>query len=322
MKHIVPLVTVVIPTRNKPSIVLRAIRSALRQTLEAIEVIVVVDGPDEATAQAVGGVADSRLFIRFLSRNVGPAEARNAGVEEARGQWVAFLDHDDEWLPNKLDIQLRTAQESTFQHPIVSCRLIKRSETSDDVLPWRLPGSDEPMCEYLFRRTRLFGGEGLVPSSTIFTTRELLLKVPFRAASRRHDDIDWLLRAAVLDDTKVQFVTEPEPLAIWHREEKLRTISSIKDWGFSFSWIQQNCNLVTSRAYASFLLTWVSANAIEQGDRSAFWPLLKEACRRGAPSAVDFCVFTGIWLIPQRLRQWLSHCFSVPRSRRTRELYH
>ena len=113
----------------------------------------------------------------------------------------------------------------------------------------------------------------------------------------------------------VQFVTTPEPLAIWHREEKLQAISSSKNWQFSFSWIQQNRHLVTSRAYASFLLTWVSANAIEQGARSAFWPLLKEAFRHGTPSILDGIVFVSIWLVPQGLRRWLASCLPTARLR-------
>lgn len=101
-------------------------------------------------------------------------------------------------------------------------------------------------------------------TSTVFTAKGLLQKVPFRAESRTHDDIDWLLRASMCDDTAVQFVTTPEPLAIRHKEEHLQTIS--------------------------ILLTWVSANAIEQGNRSAFWLLFKEACRNGTPaSLMELC---------------------------------
>ena len=241
-----------------------------------------------------------------VSRNLGSAAARNQGVEAARGRWIAFLDDDDEWMPGKLQVQLQAAQQSVAEHAIVSCRLIKRSETTDVVVPRRLPTPGEPMSDYLFHRTRLFGGEGLVQTSTIFTAKELLQKVPFRAESRRHDDIDWLLRAAVRADTAVLFAAAHEPLAIWHRERELQTISSRKDWRFSFSWIQQNRHLVTSRAYVSFLLTWVSANAIEQGDRSAFWPLLKESYRQGRPSVLDGMVFLGIWLIPPGFRRWIA----------------
>jgi hypothetical protein len=152
-----------------------------------------------------------------------------------------------------------------------------------------------------------------VQTSTIFTAKELLQKVPFRAESRRHEDIDWLLRATICDETVVEFVVTPEPLAIWHREEHHQTISSQKNWRFSLSWIQQSRQLVTPRAYASFLLTWVSANAIEQGDRSAFWPLVKEAYRNGIPSILDGIVFIGIWFIPQGLQRWLANRLSSVR---------
>lgn len=306
-----PLISVVIPTINRPDLVCRAVRSALLQTFEAIEVIVIVDGPDQATVEALHTLDDSRIRVKMLPCNRGLAEARNEGVEAARGRWIAFLDDDDEWLPGKLDIQLHTAKQSAFQDPIISCRLIKRGEATDVLLPRRLPWPDEPMSEYLFRRTRLIGGEGLVQASTIFTTRELLKKVRFRSTSGRHEDLDWILRASMTDGVSTHFVSTLEPLVVWHKEEQRRTMSDIKDWRFSFSWIQENRDLATSRAYASFLLTWVSANAIAQGDRSAFSTLVKEAYQNGTPSILDGIVFVGIWLIPQGFRRWLVRCLST-----------
>jgi len=301
-----PLVSVVIPTINRPQLVLRAVRSALAQTVQPVEVIVVIDGPDEKTTETLAALHESRLLVKPLSRSEGAAVARNAGVETARSPWIAFLDDDDEWLPLKLDIQLRAAQQSTFKDPIISCRFIKRSNTEDVVLPRRLPVSGEPMSEYLFRRTRLCGGEGLVQTSTIMTTRNVLQEVPFRAEAQRHDDLDWLLRVTACGERVVEFALSPEPLVIWHRPEHLDSISSRKDWRFSLSWAQQNRPLMTPRAYASFLLTWVSANAVAQGDRSALWPLLKNAFRSGAPGVLDASVFAGVWLMPQRLRRWVA----------------
>jgi cytochrome P450/glycosyltransferase involved in cell wall biosynthesis len=305
-----PLVSVVIPTVNRPRLVVRAVRSALAQTFKPIEVIVVIDGPDEPTKEALAALNEPRLIVKPLPRNLGVAEARNAGVDAARGRWIAFLDDDDEWLPDKLNIQLRTARHSMFQDPIVACHLIKRSETIDVVLPRRWPAPDEPMSEYLFRRTRWFGVEGVVLSSAILTTKNLLQQVRFRAELRRHEDLDWLLRASRLSGAKLQFVATAEPLVIWNKEEQRETLSTSKDWRFSLSWIQHNRHLVTPRAYASFLLTWLSANAVQERDRSAFRPLLKEAFRQGAPSALDICVFFGIWLMPRRPRQCLSEIFT------------
>jgi glycosyltransferase involved in cell wall biosynthesis len=305
MEGVEPLISVVIPTRNRPDLVVRAVRSDLNQTFTAIEVIVVLDGPDGLTMDVLNPIADDRLRVKLLPCSQGGAAARNAGVDEARGRWIAFLD-DDEWLPSKLDIQLRTAQQSTFQDPIISCRLIKRSEASDVVLPRRLPTPGEPMSDYLFRRTRLFGGEGLVQTSTILTTKVLIKQAPFRSGLKRHQDLEWLLQASLRNGAKVQFVASAEPLVIWYMEQNRETVSTSKDWRFSLSWIQQNRQLVTPRAYASFLLTWNSANAVQQGDRSAFWPLLNDAFRHGSPSALDMCVFMGIWLMPGRARERIS----------------
>jgi GT2 family glycosyltransferase len=102
-----PLVSVVIPTYNRGVRVLRAVGSALGQTYPAIEVVVVDDGSTDGTgallAERFGG--DDR--VRCLPRpNGGPAAARNTGLAAARGDFVAFLDSDDEWLPWKLEFQL------------------------------------------------------------------------------------------------------------------------------------------------------------------------------------------------------------------------
>lgn len=139
-----PLLSVVIPTYNRPQLVVRAVRSALRQTLDEIEVIVVMDGPDEATWQVLSEIEDPRLKVQPLSQHVGAAEARNIGVTEARSRWIAFLDDDDEWLPQKLEIQLKTALQSYHDYPMITCRFIARTEIEDFVWPWRVLGPIRP----------------------------------------------------------------------------------------------------------------------------------------------------------------------------------
>jgi len=303
MKGLDPLVSVVIPTRHRSDLVVRAVESALNQTLQAIEVIVVVDGPDEETVEALGAIQDPRLRINALPSNLGPAEARNAGVRQSRCQWVAFLDHDDEWLPEKLEAQLQLARTSTHTYPIIGCRLLVRYENGDLVWPKRFPKPNEPMSDYLFCRTQLFGGEGNLQTSTIFTAKALLQIVPFRRESGNHDDIDWVLRASTRRNVGVQFVPEVAPLAIWHRDDPRSTISSKTNWRFSLEWVNGNRDLFTKRAYASFLLTWVSANAVREGERMASLLLFGQAYRYGEPSILDVALFWGIWLMPQNLRE-------------------
>ena len=177
MRNGEPIVSVVIPTLNRPRLVVRAVRSALVQTLDAIEVIIVVDGPDEATVQVLRHIDDARVRVKPLPLHVGLGEARNAGVGEARSRWVAFLDDDDEWFPQKLEAQLQTAQQSAYRRPIVSCRLVVRTEIGDVVWPRRFPRPNESMSEYLFCRTSVFFGEGIIGANTIFAMKELLQTV-------------------------------------------------------------------------------------------------------------------------------------------------
>jgi hypothetical protein len=158
------------------------------------------------------------------------------------------------------------------------------------------------MSEYLFCRKSLFAGEGIISTSTIFTTKELLERVPFRVKLQRHEDLDWLLQATTLDGVGVQFVPCSEPLAIWHCEVNRSRMSNRTDWRYSLAWIDENKHLVTPRAYASFLMTWLSANAVREGERRAFLLLLREAYQFGKPTVLDMLLFLGIWLIPRRVR--------------------
>lgn len=96
-------VSVVIPTHNRPDMVVRAVRSALKQSVKNVEVIVVDDASTDDTRGALNQVTDDRLRYERLDDNVGQGAARNRGLELARGDWVAFLDDDDEWLPRHLE---------------------------------------------------------------------------------------------------------------------------------------------------------------------------------------------------------------------------
>jgi GT2 family glycosyltransferase len=99
-----PAVSVVIPTFNRARTVVRAVESVLAQTVPVLEVIVVDDGSDDDTAGICSAMPAPVRYVR--QRNAGPAAARNRGMRETRGEYVAFLDSDDVWHPQKLDAQL------------------------------------------------------------------------------------------------------------------------------------------------------------------------------------------------------------------------
>jgi glycosyltransferase involved in cell wall biosynthesis len=100
-----PHVSVVVPAYNAARTVVQSVESALAQTFSDLEVLVVDDGSSDATAATVDGIKDPRVML-IRRKNGGVAAARNTGVDHARGDWVAFLDSDDIWLPEKLERQL------------------------------------------------------------------------------------------------------------------------------------------------------------------------------------------------------------------------
>ena len=101
-----PMVSVVIPTYNRAGLVQRALASALAQNHRNLEVLVVDDASTDETQSVIAGYDDSRVRYLRQETNRGVAAARNRAMREARGDYIAFLDSDDEWLPEKLTHQV------------------------------------------------------------------------------------------------------------------------------------------------------------------------------------------------------------------------
>lgn len=304
-----PIVSVVIPTKNRLQLVRRAIASAAIQTLEEIEIIVVIDGLDTSTNRELEKINEPRLKIVQLPNSQGGAGARNAGVAAARGEWIAFLDDDDEWAPQKLELQLAAAEKSQYRYPIVSCFLKARTPKGEFIYPRRFPRVDEPLSEYLLARNSLSFGEGLIQTSTIFTKKELLETVPFQEGLQKHQDWDWLLKVDTLADVSIEFVRET--LAIWYCWQEHHSTSGTSNWKQSLAWIRNNQNLVTPRAYSSFIMTQVSPQAAREKQWQLFWSLLKEAFVRGKLQPIDFILYLLMWFIPRNVRRSLRALFDI-----------
>jgi glycosyltransferase involved in cell wall biosynthesis len=296
-----PYVSVVIPTYNRPNLVQRAIKSALQQTLHEIEVIVVTDGLDEATVTELSKIDDARLRVISLPTRSGAPVARNTGIEAAQGKWIALLDDDDEWMPEKLERQSKIAAASEYCFPIVSCHLLARTPRGDFIWPRRLPQRDEPLGDYLFVRKSLFMGEALILTSTILAPKALFEKVPFMVGLRKNQDADWLVKADRVPGVGVEFL--PDTLAIWYREEKRISTSATNDWRHTFAWGEQVRPLISPQAYAGFILVSVGSDAYLQGDYTAFFPLLWSAFTLGKPTPAPLLFYFLNWIIPQPARR-------------------
>ncbi|MBL4783980.1 MAG: glycosyltransferase [Cohaesibacteraceae bacterium] len=106
-------VSVIIPTWNRAHCIVSAIESALAQTIEPLEILVCDDGSSDNTEEIVRKLKNPK--IRWIPGNHGgrPAIPRNRGIKQARGEWIAFLDSDDEWFPHKLECQFCALKESS-----------------------------------------------------------------------------------------------------------------------------------------------------------------------------------------------------------------
>lgn len=307
------LVSAIIPTRNRPELVVKAVLSALHQTHPRIEVIVVIDGPDPPTESALAKIHDARLRIYLLAANVGGAEARNIGARAACGEWVAFLDDDDEWLPQKISLQLAAAYASEAAFPVISSRLIVRTPRMDFPQPVHPYQSDQQISEHLFCRWRLDDGPYAMQTSTLFAPRSLMVAVPFRRDLKRHQDWDWLLRTSTQPGVHFQVISEP--LTIFCVEDGRPSVSRALDWEFSLAWVREMWSYFTPRAYSFFVATECIPRAVKSGaGTSAYARLAWEFVARGSPTFHSVAWLAAFLCSPQSLRASLRQFLRCQRS--------
>jgi glycosyltransferase involved in cell wall biosynthesis len=195
-----PTVSVVIPTYNRARFLPAAVASVRAQTYPCAEIVIVDDGSTDDTADVVAGLG---LGIRYLRQaNAGPAAARNKGIIESRGDLVALLDTDDQWLPKKIEIQV----QQMAIHKEVALNF------TDERIENRLQGTSIPSN---FRRRQLLeqlsrNPSGLITSaptlllrinpistSTVLAKREVLMNLGgFNTALRYGEDFELWLRIA------------------------------------------------------------------------------------------------------------------------------
>lgn len=295
-------VSVVIPTRNRPQFVVKAVASALEQDFASLEVIVVMGGEDRQTSLVLRAIPDARLKVMDLAVNMGGAEARNTGVRAARGDWIAFLDDDDEWLPHKLSRQMVAARQSAALWPVLSSRMIVRRPSYDSIGPLRSYDSAKPLSEFLFCRKPLRDGPYAMQTSTLMMRREMMLAVPFRHGLKRHQDWDWLLRAERVPG--VEFRVVNEPLAIYRTGDGRKTLGSAQDWEFSMHWGAEMRGFFSAKAYAWFLATECASRAVKsRAGLKTYAEILRRFVFDGRPSVGSATVMASFLGLPRAWRE-------------------
>jgi glycosyltransferase involved in cell wall biosynthesis len=204
-----PSVTVVIPAFNRAGTIRAAVESVLSQSYADLELLVVDDGSTDGTMSTLAEITDPRLRLLANPGNMGPSAARNTGIQASRGDWVAFQDSDDEWLPDKLAKQMAQIALTGPGCIAAYCGMLidtpKDGSLGPDGVRYYPDASlgkrEGNLLEPLLRRS-------LISTQTLVARRDALLKIGgFDESLPALEDWDCVLRLARLGT--FAFVDEP-----------------------------------------------------------------------------------------------------------------
>ncbi|MEH1833149.1 MAG: glycosyltransferase family 2 protein [Nostoc sp.] len=210
-----PKVSVIIPAYNTEVYIARAIESALEQTLTDIEIIIVDDGSSDQTVEVAKSFTDQRLKVIVNQQNLGVSVARNRALRAAQGEWVAVLDSDDWYAPERLEKLVLLAEETNADMIADDLYLIKDGATS----PWStlIQESGEHLDQIIqidivyFVETDVYGQAGLhLGLSKPIFKREFLVKhgIEYDENIRMGQDF-WLDMKCLIKGSR--FFLEPKP---------------------------------------------------------------------------------------------------------------
>jgi len=275
---------VVVPLYNKQAYVRRCVDSVLSQTFGDFELIIVDDGSTDESADIASAYHDSRIRL-IRQANGGVSVARNRGIAEARGKWVAFLDADDEWLPRKLEKVADCAAK--FPQAGAIYGRTAQIKGGQQIIPAAKTAAEPLLVDYLSLVT--FDGPAMNSSSTAIRADVFNSAGTFPEGVKITEDLDMWLRVACTTEV----VHIPEVLSIYHldagesnwqycRDWEPYWISTYKRWLMDGR-IPQHLIRAAEAYHQSFLLARSIGLALEGRRLAALWSLAREIQFRSVP---------------------------------------
>jgi glycosyltransferase involved in cell wall biosynthesis len=204
---VAPFFSVVIPVYNRAHVLANAIASVLAQSFRNFEIVIVDDGSNDDPQAVVATLEDPRIhFIR--QDNAGGGAARNTGIDHARGQFVAFLDSDDKFLPDHLE-KMHALLKDTNDLVAYARVRVDRGEGRVFLKPPRTILQGENMANYLLC------DRGFAATSTIVAPRAAAAMVRFHEHLRVAEDTDFVIRLSLAG---FRFAMQESPGAVWKDE--------------------------------------------------------------------------------------------------------
>ncbi len=242
VQALMPMISIVVPTYNRENLVIKAISSVQKQTYNNIEIIIVDDASIDNTCYAVKLIDDSRIRYVRNSCNKGAQASRNIGVDIAVGEYIAFLDSDDEWNRNKILKQFNYTR--SYGGDWICYTQIQYNINNKMVIgPERGLLWNESILDYLYLH------RGIIQTSTFFLPKKTFQKCRFDVTLKKHHDPDLCLR---LWKMGVQFLFINEPLCRWNNDNRNDRITHKKYPTNTIKWLYKNCPEFSSEAFESF----------------------------------------------------------------------
>ena len=215
-------VTVVITTYNRPVLLERAIRSVLNQTYENFECVVVDDCSSTHKAKEITQkFTDNRVTYTRHEQNMGLSAARNTGIEYSDGEYVAFLDDDDQWKEKKLEKQIDLFEGLEDKYAIVYCWMNYRRHTDEEIINSYCPSYEGNIF------SEALEGQPIGSGSTLLVRRSIAKNTKFDVDIDRGIDGDFIRR--VCQEYYVNYV--PEILVEYYVEHGKDRITSQDESG-------------------------------------------------------------------------------------------
>ncbi|MBF4463517.1 MULTISPECIES: glycosyltransferase family 2 protein [unclassified Rathayibacter] len=282
-------VSVVIPTIGRHELH-AAVTSALAQLHPVHEVLVVADTLDEIDIPD-----DERVCLVRVGPGAGGNVARQTGIELATGDFIALLDDDDIWFPEKLAKQFEAvdAAEGAAETWIASCRVsVAGHERGALVWPDRLIQPSESLVEYLFLKRKVRGGTGFIQASCLLFPRALALTTPFDRSLRFHQDVSWLVDVAHAHPN-LTVVQSPDALGVYLVTPGSGSVSQSIKADASVEWALERLAPDGRRVLGDFILTQSLLLARRAGSPRAVLRIMVRGMsvgRPGLPAVAYGCV--------------------------------
>lgn len=245
-------ISVVIPTYNRAKDLVKAVSSALDQSYPVTEVLVCDDGSSDDSKARIAEIHDPRVKWIDCGKNGGPAIPRNIGVKQSTGQWIAFLDSDDSWLPEKLEKQVQAVEKQKLKACCTNASRIRKGENAG------------PYASFQKENIRLIDlfYQNSVICSSVLAEKETLMRCSLFPESKAFTAIeDYVLWVRVATQSDFAYLDECLVNYFDNFETSIRSEHSNDSWAIFDKvftdfrqWMKEKKIVLTSEQHKEFKL--------------------------------------------------------------------